>query len=485
MAVKTKRRSTKTKTTQSYVCRDLFNGIADRNFPAGTVIKGQEETPVRVSILRGQYSFTYVINRRREGISKNGIPWKKWEMVGMVVASTKAIGKNGQKRLNLYAKYRVNDPGKTVWFNFHNCSSKPDTLSRIIRTDDFKDFNAELEDLYRTNIGEPPFLASEYNTARGYIKNTGYNMEDYGVNLIYPVMRKADSSVATFDLNPMFSSCFRAADAIQLTRNLFGKYYRKDLVRAVSTAVLLNCDSRLVIARSLKSIVPIDWLVMFLNEPRVTVSWDGNEQLWMPRKDDIKDMKAFFKVLTPPQQKRLLLEMTKTNRVQTWHIADTFRSFNVLKRANFDMGPGSITGKGWIEIHDNLSDRVLDLRSPETEIEKVPLAEEIANLEFNGDFRLVLPKTNRDLRKWGNHMNHCIGSYDFEATTGESVFLALMFKGEMVGNAQIKTKTRKVMQVFGKCNKTVDKVVLNEFTEALTKADIVKLENIQSAAGYR
>lgn len=486
MAASTKTRRAKTaKVPQQYVSKELYSSIVtERTRGSNYRILGQEETPVRISILRGQYSFTYIINRRREGVSKNGTPWKRWEMFGMLVASTKAIGKSGTKRLNLYAKYRISNSAKTVWYNFHNCTSAPETLKSVVRAEDLDAFNTELEDLYRVNIGEPTYHASEYTSPPFVGGNDGYKKVEYAMHLAYPLTRKKDCELS-FPLNSELSAYFRNPDAITLTRKMFGRSCRKDLVRAVSHAITNNYGARLSVAKLLKGIVPVDWLVMFLTHKQVNFSWDKTtEPFFRADRDTSKIFKDFFSILTPSQQKRLLLDLVKEKEIHQWMITDTMRSFRAIQQANFEMGPGSITGKKWSDIHDTLADRVLDIRSPEQEIEKVPLAKEISELETDGKLKIILPRTNRDLRKWGKNMHHCIGSYDYQAVNGDSVFLGLIFDNEMIGNAQIRTKNREVIQIFGKHNQKIDAPILKEFTQIMTEADILKKENIERAAGY-
>lgn len=131
MATKAKKSKPK-KSTQTYTCVDLYEGDA-LNSGYGTLsLTRQETTPVRISILQGQYSSTFIVNRRREGTSKNGIPWKKWEVWGQVIMSTRALNKAGIKKLNLYGKYRMREGGPSTWFPFRNITSHPHLFSQIV-----------------------------------------------------------------------------------------------------------------------------------------------------------------------------------------------------------------------------------------------------------------------------------------------------------------------------------------------------------------
>lgn len=484
--LKSKGRGSKAKkSTQTYVSRDLFNGEVDKRSAYSLDYNNAgQKTGVRVSILRGQYSFTYIINRLCEGESRNGIPWKKWEMFATAVVSTKAIGKNGQKRLNVYAKFRV--PGnKTVWFNFHNCTPQPHTLSKVVRAEDWEEFNKEVEDLYRENIGEPPYSAKDYTRLNRSRMNPqpGYVQNEYAFHLAYPLTRRED--VESFELTSIISRHFRCDNAIELTRALFGKFYRKDLVRAVSHAISKGSADRIAMGVILKGIIPTDWIITFLNEPyKGAPGWESLEQLYRIEPQNVKSMKDLFKAFTPAQQKRLLMEMVTGRNPDTWTITDSMTSFNALTGAGAIVH-GEIVGKTWRDVHNYLAREYRDLRSPEREIVKVPLAKEIEKIQFTEDFRLILPKTNRELRKWGDDMNHCIGSYDSKAVQGDAVFVGIIANGQMIGNAQIDTKKLKVVQIFGKHNRRLDQPVLEKFTDVLTSAKILKKENIVEASGYK
>lgn len=473
MAAKTKRK----KSTQDYTCVDLFVGNAlESGYHLS--IPGQEETVVRISILQGQYSSTFIINRRREGISKNGVAWKKWEIWGTVVMSTRALNKAGEKKLNIYGKYRMKEKGESPWFSFRNITSYPEMIRQIVSARYIPAFNREIERLVVENVGHPGIDVEQYTALPQHRhKTTGLEPSLYAVHVAYPVTRTMDKELDRIPSG--LTKHFRNETMIDAIRSMYGKkLYRKDLVKAASEAPL----PLISIGLSLKGVVPVDWTInLFKNGSSVLRHGLGPTQL--------KAFRSLFQSLTVYQQKALLnalINGTPGKKADSWAVHDTLRMWDILKeRYNAHFAPGQIEGKTWHEIHNNFD---LDLRRRQVSdqpIKKVKLAEKIDEVVLPDGYRLIQPKSTHEMINWGKEMSHCIGSYTREALDGKSVFLGIVKNETLIGNAQISVKDKRLVQVFGKHNKVLDSHTLQLFSKGLIDNKVLPETAFKHAFGYR
>lgn len=488
MAAKAKKNTVK-KSTQTYTCVDLFEGHAKDSGYHQIAITRQEETLVRISILQGQYSSTFIINRRRDGISKNGIPWKKWEVWGQVIMSTRALNKAGIKRLNLYGKYRMQPGAPEKWHPFQNLTSNPHLFGTIV-TDEYRlDVNREIQRLVKENIGIPVPDLNQYSSATAkthpdltYRERANLNKKSldptlYPMHTAYPL-----TQTLIRDTEPVPSglvSHFRHDNMMDAVRSMYGsKLYRKDLVRAVSEAPLALASAALL----LKGVVPIDWIINLLNDHK------GFLVRAMPVAHR-PIFRAVFKALTPAQQKRFLNGLMSGDKgkdnVRDWIFVDTLRQFKRLKEEyNVNFAPGQITAKTWSEFHDDLTRDLSRRKVRDQPIEKVSLAKKIDKVVLSDGYSLVLPSTTHELIDWGRNMEHCIGSYTNEAVQGDSVFLGIIKDQKMIGNAQISVKNKRLVQVFGKRNSYLDKNTLEMFSKALVNNKVLPEDGFKNAYGF-
>lgn len=487
----TKRKTKNTpKSTQTYTCVDLYEGTAEKTPYSELAFRGQEETLLRISILQGQYSSTFVINRRREGVSKNGTPWKKWETWGQLTMSTRALNKAGIKKLNLYTKHRTARGSALPWMPFRNATSDKIMVSQVVRDEFIYDVNKEIERLVTENIGKPDIEREKYFTATAkthpglnFTQLTKINEESYinpyfyGMHIAYPLMRNL---VLKDDRLPSSATKFlRHETMMDGVRAMYGKtLYRKDLVKAASTTTSVY---RLMIARELRNIVPVDWIIDFLNAEHCAINHEMN-------KETVKSFRTLFKSLTPAQQKRYLKELADTSprkAVSSWEINDTLRMFHQLEK---DYGvtfiPGQIQARGWKELHEAVRLDLRGRRYAKRDIEQVTLAKEIAKVKFANGYQVIQPKDTHDLLDWGNNMHHCIGSYANDAVQGSSVFLGIMKDGTMIGNAQIKVKEKRLVQIFGKHNRILEEEALQVFAGGLIKNKVLPKSAFENSFGF-
>lgn len=489
MATKAKKSKIK-KSTQTYTCVDLYEGDAIGSGYHQIGISRQEETPVRISILKGQYSSTFIINRRREGISKNGIPWKKWEVWGQVIMSTRALNKAGIKKLNLYGKYRMQQGAPDTWHPFQNLTSNAHLFATIVEEKYRREVNLEIERLVKENIGITTPDLNNYSWAtprthpdltykeRAELNKKHLDPSLYPMHTAYPLTQ---TLIRDTELVPTgLISHFRHDNMMEAVRSMYGsKLYRKDLVKAVSEAPLPLASAALLF----KGVVPIDWIISLLNNHKgLLVRPIGVAQR--------EALRALFKALTPAQQKRFLNGLMhdpakKEKLVADWIFTDTLRIFKRLNEEyNANFAPGQIASKSWKELHDDLNRDLSRRRVRDQPIEQVSLAKKIDKVVLSDGYSIILPKSTHELIDWGRNMEHCIGSYTNEAVQGDSVFLGIVKDKQMIGNAQISVKNKRLVQIFGKRNSYLDQNTLEVFSKALVKNKVLPETGFQHAYGF-
>lgn len=487
MATKTKS-SKRKKSTQTYTCLDLFEGdVYNSGYNIG--LNYQENTPVRIAILQGQYSSTFVVNRRREGISKNGTPWKKWEVWGQVIMSTRALNKAGVKKLNVYGKYRMKEGGPSTWFPFRNITSYPQMIETIVKPAYMTAVNREIERLMTENIGVPEINLDKYvaitrqsHPDMSYLERDELNKlfippHLYPMHLAYPITRTMSKGIER--LPSGMTQHLRHETMMDVTRSMYGKkLYRKDLVKAVSEASL----SQVSFAFAFKGIIPIDWIINLLNNR------GGAFPEGLPVEHHA-NMKSLFRALTIHQQKRFLNALMSSqpkDKATAWEVIDTLRMFKRLnENYNANYAPGQLEGKTWKELHDNFTADFRRRGVADQPIEKVKLAKQIENLTLSDGYTIVQPKTTHELIDWGVKMEHCIGSYVKEAVDGHSVFLGIVKDKTMIGNAQISVREKRLVQIFGKRNRNLDKQTLELFSSVLIDNKVLAETAFKHAYGYK
>lgn len=140
----------------------------------------------------------------------------------------------------------------------------------------------------------------------------------------------------------------------------------------------------------------------------------------------------------------------------------------ILKeRMNFDIQNIQFSNNSK-EIYDYMNREHLKLKDPETylDVEKnFPEFWSLNDVEVE-EFRLLMPRTNYDLKEWTNIMQNCIGTYDKRIINKHCMVFAVMDKNtnEMIYNVEISNKH--VVQFVTRGNqpaKSVDKKKICSF----------------------
>lgn len=464
--------------TSKYEYIELFDGLA-RNLQTRNNVSfsSQEETPVKVILFKGDTGSTFMIRRLRQGISRSGIPWSKWEMWGKVNVSFRAIGKSPAK-LNVYGMYRLTQGNAQRWQPFQNITPRSDFLHTIVPYDYIHAFNEEVERLYTKNIGKAPISALSYK--EHFMGDaTSKKRPDqfiYASHLAYPLIRElfVGNTAYRGAVISGISAALRSETIMDATKVLYGvSNYRKDLVRAVAKSSFMT----MAITHQLRNLVPIDWIIKLMQE------WNTKSGMDINAAERVA-LRPFFKTLTMTQRKRLIDEILKSPHTM-WIVSETIRLFGILfKDHEVNFQQGQVAGRSWREIHDFFMTDIQIRGAKEKPIEKVSLAKKISEIPSNDDFALVLPDTTADLITWGRDMGHCIGSYTNNAVKGSDVFVGIMQKGAMIGNAQIRTSGKQVVQMFGKRNTILDESVQQKFSELLINEKILSEHSFLNTYGW-
>lgn len=465
--------------TQKYEYVELYRGTSqDLRLNTNLDFSHQPQTDLLFILFKGKETSTFMIRRLRLGISKNGVPWKKWEMWGKVSISCRAIG-NSAPKLNLYGMHR-NRPGNDGrWQPFQNITPRSEMLQKIVPQNFIKEFNTEVERLYTENIGNPSFSAKSYSDFHmgNPESKTRADPFAYASHLAYPLMRelRLNNKRQMGTVVSGISGAMRSSNIMEMTKTLYGSSnYRKDLVRAVAGSTFMT----MAITSQFKNLVPVDWIIKMIQEFSGKYSFDLNTAERMM-------IKPFFKALTETQKKRLFNSMYSGHYRINWAVAETLRMFGMLYRDhNVRFIPGQLEGRSWHEIHDVLMTDLEIRGAKEEPIKKVKLAKKIAEIPASDDFALVLPETTTELITWGKEMRHCIGSYANTAVRGENVFIGIMKNGKMIGNAQINVSAKSVVQIFGKHNRVLDEAIRKEFSDTLISRNILSEQSFKNAHGW-
>lgn len=477
------------KSTQTYTHVELYKGPDVPAGYAGVGHRDQDESTIRIALLKGQYSSTFVINRLIKRVSPNGIPWSQWNLWGQVTISTKARG-NGTPKLNIYTKYRTNKGNAKKWMAFSNATSRPESLQQVVRGKFFDDFNREVERLIKTNIGEPLVNIDDYLTTNTHVNTV--NPEFYVLHNAYPLTQVMKSNTFANDIPSGLTGAFRLDNPKDFVTTIFGKKnYRKDLMKAALKSDMVSLSN----ASILKGIIPIDWIIDYLNACANTPRRNSmHERVFILAQK--KAFKQIFMSCTEAQRKRLYKEYVdsvnpsnprvRRNNNVGWLVQDTLNMFSRLHDEGNRWAPGQLPGKNWKEIHDNFDMLIRQQRTADKPIERNnTIAKKIDAISWENDFELVMPATTHTMLKWGQEMNHCIGSYTEYARNQTDVFVGIVKDSKMIGNAQINVNRKEVVQVFGKHNVHLDRVILDEFTRVLIENKVVPQTAFKHTAGYK
>lgn len=435
----------------------------------------------RISITMFVYpeKVSYSISRKITGVSENGKEWSRWQEMGKLYLSVKE-SKSGVKSMNVYTQTRRG----SKWTMFSNVTANPHAISQLTGERFIDVINAEarrLISLCADDSALPPYDPESFFDPES-TRNERFDKFQYIRNLVYPMFRTR----AISDAYDGFSTVGRTFGARALTemeyaRNLFGaKNYRKDLVKAVANHKSVDY---LLFARAFRNLVPADWIVDFLVKSK-------NDDCLNLSSKDFKYLRRVLSIVDIKYRKKLLISSTKIvaaydlkpGESNYYHVHDALNfSANVsaefLKKSDFST---------WKQLHDLITAEEERVRFGNHPIPVNGMAKKIQSLPKKKDLSIILPSDTDQLRLWGKHMRHCIGTYANTAALGEQVFIAIMKDGNMIGNAQLDPQQRRCIQILGPMNRNLEKDDLNDVIELFHENKILPKNAFDGAAGvYR
>lgn len=246
------------------------------------------------------------------------------------------------------------------------------------------------------------------------------------------------------------TASLRREDPKQFTEHVFGAaHYRKDLMKAATSKSL----AQVATFEPFRGLVPADWITKALNE---SIDADGIVRLDKEYRKYLRQVLRFV----PEKVRRALLTNSKNHHSSILRYVEHTATQARHLIMNYPDESYSIpnTIKTWEELYDRLNIILRDLANKPRVVPQTPIAVALDGAEPLPGYRLESAKMSTDLSKWGDSMQHCIGSYADEAVRGNSTYFALLHKDKMIANLEV-SQEYGIGQFYGKLNANVEHVV--------------------------
>ncbi len=248
-----------------------------------------------------------------------------------------------------------------------------------------------------------------------------------------------------------------------MVEHIFGKTrYRRHLAKAVANAPLW----KIAIAKEFRGLVPIDWIVEFLNNP--VDDRNINHQGLMI--SGIK-LRKRLKEIDPRSLRPLLQEQLTSRNIQA--IIDICRGWDLRVTGRYNT---------WDEMHNAIYVRNRRLEyAYETRLLKPKkivqndVAKKLDEVVLYDDVKIVTAKSTGDLQEWGDEFRNCIGSYTYVANSKTVTLGSIMAGDKMIVNWEI--SNGRLSQFLGKCNQDTGNKELCAAFEALCSQNGIKTDS--------
>lgn len=365
------------------------------------------------------------------GTSKNGVGWARWKNTHWTHFSLKPRV-NGRRQMTVYRSQAVK--GGRVR-SMRNITSYEWKLS-----------------VAGTNPALIPAIAAMHERV-GVVKDPRI-AELEPVQAVqayaYPFLEAtADWEAMKLTRKPVrgLAPALRTTTAHDFAEAAFGKrLIRKDLVRAVGKADL----RRVVLARQVKNLVPVDWLAQFLEMPMPKHQYFDDEV-------QVENLATVLELIPEHARRRFLLSLVDD--------AD-FRLLADAEQSVLDVIAARPDGREWLREHvkDTRTWRALHdaAASAQRRVDNddVPIPQDARYKAIDGitalDGRFVIRSAKRteELDDWGDAMDNCIGSYRAWALNHTSYLFALLDNGKLLANIEIGTGGT-IRQIYGRFNEPI------------------------------
>ena len=332
-------------------------------------------------------------------------------------------------------------------------------------------------------IGIDIFAAQVRKLAAAKAINVDETISIYDPAFTYPVLHHLQSN----GLPAYPTAITRHAatnDLSKFVSRVFGKTrFRKDLVKSVAN---LSSSNVFMVGYWFRGLVPVDWIIGYYQKYA-----KKNPQVFA-YSFSLSDMrKVFYKL--PKKQVHKLFNLLTTDYSDTpsYIVDGLFWTLDSIYENDMYTGLEDIKFTSLEEAHDKYS---VYLRIEETKkrnaefllpLDKTVLAKQIDAIEYpaDSDIKLKTADCAMDLVEWGGIMNHCIGSYTYEATNGNGTFGVILQNDKPIGNFHYNHVQDTMYQMFGKHNKQLPGEVIVSVFETLVKNTDIVYDNIRRCSG--
>lgn len=380
-------------------------------------LKSKEDVPLGASTHIREKTDLFVYDNKafirssllRYGKTAEGKSWSKWE-----------------NQLSVIASVREHSYGKALYFykadkgRIRDYSGLMFDLLRGME-DYVPAFKAAVDDLC-VRQGIDPYAYPLFKA--GYIGDNAYH-SDFGRYMKYP-------KTSAF---PIF-----------IKKN-YG-VYRKDLAKAVASTLQFDRDGHFTSASLiLKRYFPVDYVVKFLNT--VADPATGSTSFSVIARD-LRPLELLLEIIPEKHRKRffniILKEFVENGHMGGYYAGDAHRmlriigEYNALDSVNFKVA--SIK-----ELHDVATRVYKRLVHKVYEIADTKEAQEIRGIRdiLGGNLdnlpegiEIISPRDTTEVNKWGDSMEHCIGSYAKTAALGNVLLFGITDHGKLIGNFSVR-----------------------------------------------
>lgn len=411
----------------------------------------------------------FVVNEQFiQGTNKHsGAAWKRWNAVSTTYYSLKKE-RDGVPLLRIYNTARLKNKGKVIR------NATPTQIQRLIIG---MNPNQSYNSVVMNTIIMVALLHRYALITETSLPETIPAKKKTVLELAYPVVKffpEVDAE-KTANLIQTNSKIWLGTVDIKnyIQRNFGVKAVRKDMVKALTTLKDPECLQLLTL---FKGTVPVDWFIMLLrNQDQYTLTKStksNNRYHYGPfTPEDKRIVKAFFKLLTIHQQKKLF---RSTEKLEAYHLRDTLTLMDKIGIDVLKEELSTINMSTWHELHNSLSALQRKLAHKPKAVPQQEVMEKLDGCELKVEdavYKIKSPKMTDELIDWGYQLNNCIASYASQVLSKRTtVFAVYSDSGKLVANLEY--NRGRVVQFVEKHNQPVKKEMYSAFEQLLKDQEI-------------
>lgn len=280
-------------------------------------------------------------------------------------------------------------------------------------------------------------------------------------------------------------------DAKKFISKVFGTDgVRKDMVKATVGTEDINS---LFLAARLKELYPLDWLRDLVANPNEHLIYDHRVIYSI---ENTEGLVALLSPLSVPQRKRLLVEKVNSSTDKILGLRLVRDSIQMMSQLNPEQREqGRFDYTSWKTFHDTIVEVFNEIKDAEE------LKNGSAKLDWEGTYMerlndrayvlegeaytLKAPTHKNQLKKWGNEMHNCIGSYFHQVQAKRTnVFGVYADDGTLFGNIEIANQGW-ISQYMNKYNRPAPEPHITSLTMLVEAEAIEHQEKLAQEAKRR